>query len=311
MKRFEKLLTNINFKKVLIIYLISAIIAGIASVSFLSYVFRDKIGLMIDYKKVSERLEHNTDLAVIQSDLTSFADNNSDVVDVVILNEDNRILFSAKNSVVAKTGSLNLERDSQWKHEYKFMFDPVNSEVVYRLIKGESSLQSLKSVIKGNDYNEEHDGEYFFGVNSAKTVYSLSYMRGENSNSKTYFIFDFSPVQKGVISIKVVAASAILFFMLYWVLLALYVYADAVKSKLNATAWGILLLFTNLGGLVIYKIYKQSGKTCFKCKALQDKNNLYCTVCGTKIGNTCIKCGTLLNSHDRYCRMCGEDKKED
>lgn len=260
-------------------------------------------------KKVSEKLEHNSDATEVQSDLANFANKNADVVDVVILDADNKILFSAKHSEVAKTGSISLELDPQWKHEYKFMIDPSNPEVAYRLIKSEASLRSVVSVIKGNDYYDEHDGEYFFGVSSAKTVYSLNYIRGEN-NSKTYFIFEFLPVENGMLYIKVVAAAAMLFFMLYWVLLALYVYADAVKSKLNGTAWGILMLFTNLGGFVIYKIYKQNGKTCFKCKALQGKSNLYCTECGAKIGSSCEKCGASFNSHDRYCRICGEKKKE-
>lgn len=311
MKKLEKMLCKINFKKVFIIYLIAAIVAGIASVSVLGVVFKDKIGFMMDYNKISEKLDDNTDAAMIESDLTDFAKKNADVVDVLILNKDNKILFSAKDSTIAKSGSLNLERDTQWNGEHKFMFDSANPDIMYRLIKNEHLPRSMATLMKGFSSQENYDDEYFFGANSAKTVYSLNYVRNEDTGVKTYFIFDISPVVNSIIYVKVVAAVSMLFFMLYWVLLALYAYADAAKSKLNGTAWGILTLFTNVGGLIIYKVYKQSGKVCFKCKALQGKNNLYCTECGSKIGESCQKCGDLLDRHDSYCGKCGETQKKD
>ena len=314
MKKLEKLLCKVNFKKVFIIYLIAAIVAGIASIAVLGIVFQDKIGFMIDYDRISEKLDDNADAAAIQSDLLDFAKKNADVVDVLILDKDNKILFSAKNSEIAKSGSLNLERDTQWENNRKFMFDPANPQVMYRLIKNERLPRSVTAVFKGFDSHEKYDDEYFFGANSSKTVYSLSYVRGahgaqKNDSNKTYFIFDISPVVNSIIYVKAVAATAMLFFMLYWVLLALYVYADAAKSKLNGSAWGALTLFTNLGGLIIYKIFKQSGKTCFKCKALQGKTNLYCTECGTKIGESCGKCGGLIAEQNKYCKGCGEENQ--
>ena len=308
MKKLENLLCRVNFKKVFVIYLIVALVAGIASVSVLGYVFRDKIGLVIDYDRISEKLDHNTDATAIQSNLASFAKKNADVVDVLILDKDNNILFSAKDSAIAKSGSLNLERDIQWENDHKYLVDPTNPEIMYRLTKNERLPRSLDAVVKGFDSHEKYDDEYFFGANSAKTVYTLNYVRSENGNNKTYFIFDISPIINSIVYIKAVAAIAMLFFMLYWVLLALYVYADAAKSKLTATTWGALTLFTNLGGLFIYKIFRQSGKTCFKCKALQGKANLYCTECGAKIGESCGKCGSLANTHDKYCKGCGEEK---
>jgi len=308
MKRLEKLLSIVNFKKVFMIYMITAIIVGIALVSFLGYMFRDKIRLMIDYDRISEKLEHNTGATAILSDLIEFAEKNADVVDVLILDKENEVLFSAKDSEIAKSGTLKLERDIQWSNDSRFMFDPSNPEVMYRLIKNERLALSFATVVRGFNPYEKYDDEYFFGASTSKTVYTLSYMRSENNSNTVYFIFDISPVVNSTKYIKAVAATAILFFMLYWVILALYVYADSVRSKLNGTAWGALILFTNLGGLIIYKIFKQNGKTCFKCKALQSKANLYCTECGAKIGESCGRCGSLINDHDRYCKGCGVEK---
>jgi len=310
MKKFERQLSKINFKKVVVIYLVVAIVAGIVSVSVLGYIFRDKIKFMAGYNKIAEKMEDNIDATKIEPDLINFAKKNADVVDVLILDNNNKILFSAKDSPVAKSGTLNLQRDAQWDNRNKFMTDPANPDVMYRLIKNERLPRSLDAVVKGFSSRERYDDEYFFGANSVKTVYSLSYARGGRANNKTYFIFNITPVKNSIVYIKVVAAAAMLFFMLYWVLLALYVCANAYKSKLNGTMWGLLTLFTNLCGLIIYKIYKQSGKTCFKCNALQGKNNLYCTGCGAKIGDACEKCGGLLNIHDRFCKACGTKHKD-
>ena len=99
------------------------------------------------------------------------------------------------------------------------------------------------------------------------------------------------------------------FFMIYWVLLALYIYQNALKSKLNPYLWGGITLITNIAGVIIYIIYKQNQKTCFKCGASQDKSHIYCTYCGTKLNETCSKCGSVINSNDKYCAKCGEKQK--
>jgi len=310
MKKLESLIRGINFKKVVIVYLIAAIIAVVVSASVLGYVFSDKIRFMVDYNALCEQLDENTDAMAMQSSLVDFAKKNNDVVDVLILDAANKIIFSAKDSDVAKAGSLSLEsleHDKQWEGGKKFMSDPANPGVVYRLVKNEWLPISMGTVVKDFDSHEEHDDEYFFSANSAKKIYSLTYVRSEKDSNKTYFIFDISPVANGAIYVKAVAALAMLFFMLYWVLLALYVYADAVRSRLNGIAWGLLTLFTNLFGLIIFKICKQNGKTCFKCKTVQAKGNLYCTECGVKIGASCSKCDNLINEYDKYCSVCGKE----
>ena len=96
------------------------------------------------------------------------------------------------------------------------------------------------------------------------------------------------------------------FFMIYWVLLALYIYQNALKSKLNPYLWGGITLLTNVAGAIIYFIYKQNQKICFKCETSQSKNNIYCINCGTKLSETCKKCGSTINTNDKYCARCGE-----
>ena len=127
---------------------------------------------------------------------------------------------------------------------------------------------------------------------------------------KIYFINQIHPVLNGKEYIKIGLAIAMFLFMIYWVLLALYVYQDALKSKLSPYLWGGITLITNIAGLIVYIIYKKNNKICFKCGAVQNQGNIYCTYCGAKLDKTCSKCGATIFDKDEYCSKCGEKIRE-
>ena len=49
--------------------------------------------------------------------------------------------------------------------------------------------------------------------------------------------------------------------------IALWMYKDAAKCRLSSLYWGLIGLFTNLIGLIVYKIYKHSATLCPACGA--------------------------------------------
>ena len=300
-------INKINFKKIAIIYIIAAAIAGIFSIGFLGFTFKDKLTLLYNYNRVSEKVEDNENgMDAIKSDLTALAEKSSDIADILILDSENNILFSAKNSVLAKNDSLELI--SSTDREHHFLTDKANPNMVFRLVN-DNSLQLMKDML-GRDIEVEqgYNDDYFYDNNfSDKQVYLLSYLVDQASGSKIYFISDIQPVANGELYVKAVAALSMLFFMLYWVLIALWIYTNAHKSNLNAAVWGILALFTNLAGLLVYLIYKQGNQTCYKCHTVQSKTNIYCTICGAKIGSTCDNCHSVINDKDSYCKTCGNE----
>lgn len=52
------------------------------------------------------------------------------------------------------------------------------------------------------------------------------------------------------------------------IILALWVYQNARKSKLSAPVWGIITLFTNIAGVLVYLIYKHINGICGFCGAV-------------------------------------------
>lgn len=310
MNRFNTFVGKINFKKTITVYLIVSILAGVLSVGFLAYTFRDKLALVYEYHRISEKADdHKREFENLKPELTHLANQSSDMVDILILDDQNKILFSAKNSDLSKKGSLELTANSD--RGSHFLTDLENPDVHFRLLKGERLALSLSILGIENEVEQEYEDQYFYeGHFSTQKIYLLSYITDRSSGNKIYFISDVQPVANGKLYVKAVAALAMLFFMLYWVLLALWVYAKALETKLNAPLWGIIALFTNLAGLFIFLICRQGPQTCYKCGALQNKTNLYCTFCGTRINKSCDACGGLVGSKDAFCRTCGTKQKQ-
>lgn len=305
MKNFGNIIQKLNFKKIVKVYIVFVIIGAIFSGVFLGYKFRDKLLFVYNYNRVREKIE-NGKLGVnaVKSDITTLANKSSDIVDILILDKNNKVSFSAKHSEFAGGGEFTLERDKS--EENLYLTYSKNPNVTFMLMKKNELMLSTVFLNHEWDIKDIHNDRTFFENDfNSKKVYLLSYAANRSTGDKIYFISDVHPVPNSSLYIEIVGALATLFFMLYWVLLALWVYQNAYKSKLNALLWGIITLFTNLAGLFIYLIYKQNNNTCFKCGAVQNKGNIYCTYCGTKISNTCKNCGAITDGDDSFCNQCG------
>jgi hypothetical protein len=305
MKKFDTVIKKFNFKKFIIIYLVIAFITGAFTVGFLGIIFKDKLTFVYEYKRVIEKIEKNkSGIEAVKPELTVLAASSPDIADILILNNENNILFSANNSELAQNGSLELIGGKG----NGFLCDKTNPDVYFRLVKNDNIL-SLKDLIgRDNKVEQDYNDEYFYENNfNAKEIYLLSYAADKSSGDKIYFISDIQPVANGDFYVKAAAALVMLFFMIYWVFTAFWVYADALKSKLNASIWGIITLFTNLAGLFVYLILRQGFQTCYKCGAAQPKTNVYCSCCGAKIGETCEKCNSIISGKDNYCKSCGSE----
>lgn len=86
-------------------------------------------------------------------------------------------------------------------------------------------------------------------------------------------------------------------------------YRDAAKCRLSPLYWGLIGLFTNLIGLIVYKVYKRSMTVCLVCGAAQSVEHLYCSCCGTQLGTRCERCGCKVSAKDSFCCHCGNEIK--
>ena len=305
MNRFDAAIKKFNFRKAVTVYLILAVLAGILSAGFLVHTFRDRIVLAQGYRRVSEQaIGMKSGYEGLKPELNQLAASSPDLVDILILDGQNRILFAAKHSDLSKEGSLNLVEKPDGQNRY--FTDATNPNLHFRLLGG-GRLKASKELLGIDEEAEQEmqDRSFYKKQDRQQKNYLLSYLADEPGGGKIYFISSAQPVPRGEFYLKAAAALAVLSFMVYWVLLALWVYAQALKARMDAAVWGIATLFTNLAGWLVFLLYRQSRQTCYRCGAVQNKDNAYCTCCGAKLGKICPRCHMPGSEDDRYCKHCG------
>ncbi|MDP4153583.1 MAG: zinc ribbon domain-containing protein [Bacillota bacterium] len=304
MKKFDDYVAKLNFKKVALTYIIAAVVLGLLSIAFLGFAFKDRLTFEHDFNKISEKVDTVQNINYLEQDIKTAASRSNDIVDILILNSDNKIVYSAKNSDLSKIDPFVLRKDNADGNHNYFTLNK-NSNVYFQLDRNDRLYSVRNTISREKRFKNVYRGKFYESNINTKKIYDLSYAISRSGGNKVYFIRNIKPVSHGEFYLKAVAALATLLFMIYWVLVALWVYADAEKSKLSKVTWGIICLFTNLAGLLVYIIYKQNNKTCYKCKTVQDKNNTFCVNCGERIDNTCQSCGKPVRANDIFCSNCG------
>ena len=305
MNRFNMFIERRNFKKIFIVYVIIAVVCVIACAGAVGYVFKDKINLALQYERAGEALKRKSSDDKVKESIDRLAVSSGDICDVLILDDKNNIVYSAKDSDFASKGVFELKKEDGGK----FLHIGENDNAVFRFVKKD---EFMLSAVFADDFKEifdEYDEDNFYLDNfQNKSLYIISLL-GKNDGTKVYVISSPKSAEYAMLSLKIAASVIMLLFMIYWIIIALWVYQNAKKSRLSAPVWGIVTLFTNLAGVLVYLIYKHINLTCAFCGAVQAKENIFCTECGKKIGNKCISCGHFLKQSDNFCPKCGHKKE--
>ena len=299
-------LLDMNFKKIFIGFIIFAIFIGIGAIGVGGYIFKDKISFIYRYDTLKDSVK-KSDSETLKSELSKFSSDFSDIVDVLVLDKDNNIIYSTKQKFT-NSSNFMLDYSSVGK---KYLVDKNNEDVMFYLQDSKELYLSIIANKNIDKIKQEHDDESFFlkDIQSKKT-YGLLYILNRNSNEKVYFITDVVPVQNANVYFEACEIIIMCLFATYLIIVALWTYQNAKKNNLNAPLWGIITLFTNIIGVVIYAIYKRRVIICEKCHSIQSKINVYCTNCQNKLNEICDNCGSIINKKDKYCPHCGEKIKE-
>lgn len=302
MNRLEKMLSKWNFKKIAVWYLVLAVITGVLCGGTVGYLYRQRLKFAWQYARLEEA--KTPEALRMAADKTAAA--SEDVVDILVVDENQQILYSAKDSKFA-AGPLTLTKVGDAK---KYLASADYPEAVFLQVKGdEFMLNSIVSHDFGKIRSEYDDESAFENGLSAKTVYMLNRVQVRKAGGTAYVITRPTSVPGGETALKVTAALAMLLVCVYWVLVALWMYRDAARCKLSPLYWGLIGLFTNLIGLIVYKIYKHSATLCPACGAAQSAGHLYCSFCGAQLGTRCANCGGKVGAKDSFCHHCGNKIK--
>ena len=304
MNRFNEFMAKRNFKRIFVVFVVVALILTVGAAVATGSVYREKIALALWYEKAGHALEHggSSDIKQAVSDLASSAD----VKDVLLLDSENRILYSAKNSEFAEGNTFELKRADGGK----FLTYGQNGDISFRFVKKDEFMLSSVFADDFSEFHDEYDEDNFYRSNfNSKKLYMISLLSKGRDGTKAYVISSPSAVSGGETALKAFACLAVLLFMLYWIIVALWVYQSALLSHLSAPIWGLVTLFANLGGVLVYAVYRRLSSICPSCGAVLPRSDVFCPLCGTKIAKTCKNCGHALSDGDKFCPKCGTENR--
>ena len=137
MNRLEKMLSKWNFKKIAVWYLVLAVVAGLICGGTVGYLYRQRLKFAWQYARLEE--------AKTQEALRTAADKTAaaseDVVDILVVDENQQILYSAKDSKFA-AGPLTLTKVGDAK---KYLASADYPDAVFLQVKGDEFM--LNSIV--------------------------------------------------------------------------------------------------------------------------------------------------------------------
>ena len=99
----------------------------------------------------------------------------------------------------------------------------------------------------------------------------------------------------------------IIIFMLYWILLALWVFVDARGRHFKPALWGVFTLFGNIIAWIVYMMVRPEiakPRSCPVCAVPIQRDFVVCPSCATKLTPCCPSCSKPLDATWRVCPYC-------
>jgi len=303
MRKFEEFLNKINFKKVAKVYVLVSILLLLFCAAAIGFVTRDKIKLALDYEKASDAFKDNGFGDKLKPKLGKLTADSKDILNCIVVDKDNNIIYKANDNLIKNHKKFILTPEESNRKELK---DNINKDVVYRVTKEENIIFNLNYLKNHERILFDIDEELYFEKDLAnEEVNELNYLVNRETKEKLFLIRAVTPIKDAEILIKAIGVIVGFIFIIYWLGVTLWVYRDADRRKSNSALWGLLALLTNIVGLIIYTMYKETNKLCHKCGAIQDKSDGYCSECGTQINERCKECNSIIYKNQKYCSGCG------
>lgn len=303
MNRLEKFINRLNFKRAFRVHIISSFLILILCVSAIAYVSRDKIYMALDYKRASDIFKKEGISDTLKLQLNKLTSDSGDIINIIVLEKSNNIVFKANNNLYGSATNIKFTPYGLNQH---YLQDNINKDIIYKVVSDENIILSRHYFTNNKKVNEDIDTELFYERDlSSKNIYLLNYLIQRDTDSKIFIMRTVSPIPYAERLLKITVVLFGLMFIIYWIGLALWVYKDSNEKQNNPSLWGLLVLLTNLAGLIIYIMYKQNCSVCHECKALQNKENIYCVKCGANLNRVCSNCGQIINRENNYCSKCG------
>ncbi len=157
-------------------------------------------------------------------------------------------------------------------------------------------------------HEDVDDGHY-------KVKYEKSdYHEVENEHHKEE-LFENIHITEPSVAAKITIGITGLFFALaalvFWLLIAAWLYKAAVLSGMNGFLWFLLGLGGNVFAAILFNLVRSfKCQKCFSCGCYSSAAAQYCTKCGAALTLRCPECGEIMQKSDRFCQSCGKQTSQ-
>ncbi len=258
------------------------------------------------------------------------------MIPLEVRDKNNVIVTDQFGNIVYQLDSDYITGDSKkiniaWGNQYAVMTDEktgVNSWLSIRNMGG------YRPPYDGSDaFKQIGNVKYNVGLNELLTAYERQYPQDTDkqvsifqtgANDAVQYLFWFrdglvdsaldESLQGNVNSIdyySYISAGTCL-IIIYWLLLPIWVFLDARRRQTQPLPWALLVLLTNVVGLIVYWIVQsQNGKAqpasaCPACGKAVKKGYPYCPWCASALVKACKQCGKPLEPGWIACPWCGK-----
>lgn len=100
--------------------------------------------------------------------------------------------------------------------------------------------------------------------------------------------------------------------IVFWLLVAAWLYQAAVLAGMHGFLWLLLGLGGNVGAAVLFLLVRSLiREKCAACGSYQSVKAQYCTKCGAALSQKCPQCGAVCDKDDRFCHSCGKSFEQE
>lgn len=241
---------------------------------------------------------------------------------VLVFGEDGKVQYSAATPAAAPTYATGSVLQAVWKDYNFILLQDSKIQCVYTLSKpSQGSVggaeaanipvsQFVDSVTSSE--NPPHYYEPFHYANlldEGTTASALYVMLLYDNNLMGDPFRAYQPMLDW--SNWLNSASWLALFV-FWLLLPVWVFFDARRRQSQSLPWALLVLLTNVVGLVVYWIvHSQNAKitplpTCPSCGKTVHRKHLFCPWCAAPLVKNCSGCGKALEKGWVACPWCGK-----
>lgn len=281
-------------------------------------------GIIAGFVNIQQAMKERNDISAINSMLenqgltndaktaiSKFMKNYSGTKNIIICDNKGTIIFKANDQFVKGKTAFYISKDDQHPGMYRMnrgpqRFMPMPKKEIFSLIpqindqtvRGFNSNFQRKNVLDSFGGKRRNNPDFINSFNIPGKDMRIYYISGRFEENK---MFDMFFVSHQILRFLI---------LIFWLLLAIWVYKDSKTRGLQQIFWGLFTLFTGLIGLIVYLLITHRMNFCGNCKIKVERDANYCYECGSILRTKCSSCGNMMNLEWNHCTTCGKKKDE-